>query len=412
MSTRRTLEPRLRLGASQMPIVTLTGPRQSGKTTLCRAVFADKPYATLEDGAVRQRATRDPLAFLESFPDGAVLDEVQRAPDLFSYLQVRSDRSARPGEWILTGSQHFLLLRELSQSLAGRTAIFHLLPFELSELRAYPNALRSSLATLLEGAFPRIHELKLAPSEWLADYVATYLDRDVRDLLRVGDLSTFHAFLQLAAGRTAQVLNISSLASDVGVSPSTIRSWISVLETSFTIFLLRPQLPNVNKRVTRAPKLHFYDSGLACHLLRIREEAQLEPHPLRGSIFESWVVGEIVKQRIHRGRRDGVFFYRDRGGLEVDLVIEDADELVAVEVKSSRTPNLDAFASLDRYQRAIEGSILGHKRLRKVVVYAGDETIATSRGLMLPWNRLDAFDWIAGRLLDEKATDRAGEPIV
>jgi len=287
--------------AEQYPVVTVTGPRQSGKTTLCRATFPQKRYVSLEPLDVRERARTDPRGMLAELREGAILDEVQHVPELLSYLQSEVDERPESGRFILTGSQHLALSGTVAQTLAGRTSVLHLLPPGLAELRRFDAPPVGLYETLLAGAYPRIHDKGIASDRWLADYVATYVQRDVRQILDVTDLSTFATFLRIAAGRTAQELALSSVADDVGVSHNTIRSWFSVLEASYLVFRVPAWHRNPGKRLVKAPKMHWYDSGLVCHLLGIRDVEQLRHHPLRGAIFESWVVAEIAKAHLHRG---------------------------------------------------------------------------------------------------------------
>lgn len=297
----RDIAPLLRKAARNFPAVTLTGPRQSGKTTLCRALFPKLPYVSLEALDIRSFAIEDPRAFLAQFPKGAVIDEAQQAPDLPSYLQGIIDDDPKPGRWILTGSQNLSLLESVSQSLAGRSAVLNLLPLARSEVTRFKKHPRTLDETLLAGGYPRIFDRKLDPSEWLRSYVATYIERDVRTVSNVGDLATFQRFLELCAGRTSRLLNYSSLAADCGISQPTAKAWLSILETSFITFRLSPFHSNLRRRLVKMPKLHFHDSGLVCWLLGIREASQLRSHPLRGAIFESWVVSEILKHRTNRG---------------------------------------------------------------------------------------------------------------
>lgn len=388
----RTLQERLLKLAAAFPVVTLTGPRQSGKTTLCRLAFPDKPYITLESPAERQRAADDPLGFLGAFPDGAIIDEVQRVPELPSYLQGMVDEDPRPGRFILTGSQNFGIWESVTQSLAGRTALLELLPLSLEELRRFEDPPQSLFETVWSGGYPRIFERNLPPSDWLESYVATYVERDVRQLVNVGDLIQFQTFLRLCAGRTGQLLNYSSLAADVGISQPTAKAWLSVLEASYLVFRLPPFHRNLGKRLVKSPKLYFYDTGVACSLLGIETPAQLETHPLRGSIFESWVVAEVAKQILHRGRRPRLSFYRDRGGLEVDLLVEGGGELTAVEIKSGQTPTSGFFTGLDRFADIVEP--MSQTRLgRRIAVYGGAEPQTRSGGLLLPWSQLDLAPW-------------------
>lgn len=385
----RTLQPYLLDRASRYPVVTVTGPRQSGKTTLCRATFPEHPYVSLENPAVREYALDDPISFLDRYPDGAVFDEVQRVPQLPSYLQGRVDDDPRPGRFILTGSQNLALLDAVTQSLAGRTALLELLPLSLDEVHSFPQPPSDLFATLWTGGYPRIHELDLPAHEWLADYTAAYAERDVRQLIKVGDLVQFQTFLRLCAGRTGQLLNLSSLASDCGISHSTARAWISVLETSYLTFRLAPFHSNLGKRLIKTPKLYFYDSGLVCSLLGIETPRQLDTHPLRGAIFEGWVIAEVAKHFLHRGRRPRLFFYRDRGQLEVDLVIERGAELTALEIKSGRTPSSSYFSALESFAAQVDqGTESGGERFQlrqRFVVYGGDEAQERSKGLLVSW---------------------------
>ena len=288
-------------------------------------VFPGHPYRSLEAPDERAFAAQDPRGFLAQFPRGAVLDEVQRAPDLLSYLQGIIDADPTPGRWILSGSQNFALLESISQSLAGRTAMHQLLPLSWDEIRRFSGYPASIDAALFSGGYPQIFNRGLNPADWLRSYVATYIERDVRTVGNVGNLTTFQRFVELCAGRTAQLLNYSSLADDCGISQPTARSWFSILEASFIAFHLPSFSVKQRKRLVKMPKLYFHDTGLACWLLGIREARQLRTHPLRGALFETWVVSEVLKHRTHRGRSGGLSFYRDRNGAELDLVIEEPD---------------------------------------------------------------------------------------
>lgn len=389
----RLLQPRVLELATRYPVLTLTGPRQSGKTTLCRMAFPELPYVSLENPSHRELAQEDPVAFFARYGDGAVIDEVQRVPEVFSYLQGLVDEDPRPGRFVLTGSQNLALVDSLTQSLAGRTTLTELLPLSLEEIRRFPEP-PADLDTLLwQGGYPRIYERRLPANEWLTDYTATYVERDVRQLLAVGDLLLFQTFLRLCAGRTGQILNLTSLANDCGISQPTARKWLSVLEASYIVFRLPPFFANLGKRLVKAPKLYFYDVGLAASLLGIEEPGQLATHPLRGSLFETWVVAEIAKAHLHRGRRPRLFFYRERSRLEIDLVLERGAEVVLVEVKSGQTPSGAYFSAFERF----EATVAGRESPRvagKVVVYGGDETQERSRGRLLSWRDLDRCEWV------------------
>ncbi len=388
----RLLQPRLLDLATRYPVLTLTGPRQSGKTTLSRMAFPDHAYVSLENPANREFAQDDPVAFLARYGAGAVIDEVQRVPHLFSYLQGLVDEEPRPGRFVLTGSQNLALIDALTQSLAGRTTLTELLPLSLEEIRRFP-APPTDLDTLLwQGGYPRIYERGLPAHEWLADYTATYVERDVRQLVKVGDLLLFQTFLRLCASRTGQLLNLTSLASDCGITPPTARSWLSVLEATYIVFRLPPFFANLGKRLIKTPKLYFYDVGLAANLLNIENPRQLATHPLRGALFETWVVAEIAKAHLHRGRRPRLSFYRDRDRLEVDLVIERGNDLVLVEVKSAQTPSGKQFAAIGRLTATLAGAD-ARPIADRMVVYGGAESQDRSHGRLLSWRDLDTVDW-------------------
>ncbi|PIP37502.1 MAG: AAA family ATPase [Desulfobacterales bacterium CG23_combo_of_CG06-09_8_20_14_all_51_8] len=380
----RTLEKKLIELSGYYPVVVVTGPRQSGKTTLCRMVFPQKPYVSLEAIDTQEYARTDPRGFLKEYEQGAIIDEIQHAPDLLSYLQTEIDANPESGRFILTGSQHFGLSQSISQSLAGRCGILVLLPPSLEELRAFPNASNDLFSVLFQGAYPRIFDQNIPAHQWLADYTATYIQRDVRQVINVGDLQPFSGFLKLCAGRTAQEINLSALGSDAGVSHNTIRSWLSVLETSYIVHRLPPWHVNIRKQVVKTPKLHFFDSGLVCYLLGIREPEQLRHHPHRGAIFESWVIAEIYKNRVHGGGVPRMFHYRETRGIEMDLLIEQGGGMDAVEIKSGATLSEDFFKNLDRFSDLWKNTD-NQQALKNHIVYGGDLSQKRSKAQILSW---------------------------
>lgn len=377
----RAAELSLRNLLRGFPIVTITGPRQSGKTTLAKRVFSDKPYLSLEDPDVRRMALDDPRAFLARLPEGGVLDEVQRAPELLSYLQTLVDADGRMGLFLLTGSQQFGLMSGITQSLAGRTAFIELLPLSVQELAASAIVPPSLDDMLFAGGYPAMFDRQVPPQTWFPAYVATYVERDVRQLLKVQDLEIFQRFVRLCAGRSGQLLNLSSLATDCGVTHNTAKAWISVLEASYILFQLRPHHANFSKRLVKSPKLYFLDTGLLSWLLGIQEPGQLATHPLRGSIFETFVVAEIVKTRFNRGERAALHFWRDSNGNEVDVIADVGTQLMPIEIKSGQTLNREYFSGLDRWVAQA-----GERAVTPTLVYGGTEPHERKGVRVLGWN--------------------------
>ena len=378
----------------QYPIVTVTGPRQSGKTTLCRQVFPELGYVNLESPDQRDFAETDPKRFLALHASGAIIDEVQRVPSLLSYLQVLVDEDGRNGRFVLTGSEQFGLSEAINQSLAGRTALLRLLPFSLSELKKAGGS-EDIDDILFSGFYPRIHDHGLDPGQALGDYYETYVERDVRRLSNVRELGRFHRFVRLCAGRTGQLLNLSSLGSDAGVARATVRDWLAALEASYIIFQLEPYHANIRKRLVRTPKLYFYDIGLASYLLGIQSAEQIATHPLRGHLFENAVVVEALKHRFNKGRRANLSFFRDSNNLECDLLYENGRRLAAIEIKSGQTVSSSYFRSLNSVARIIP------EVNSKAVVYGGSERQSRTDAEVVPLvdlpEVLSGFDKIRSR---------------
>lgn len=378
----RTLSSKLLSMATGFPVLTLTGPRQSGKTTLVRNTFPDYAYLSLENLDVMAAANEDPRRFLGTYKEtGVIIGEAQRVPELFSYLQGIVDESGLMGRYVLTGSQNFLLLEHISQSLAGRTAVLHLLPFSREELDAEQCAPTDLDSTLFTGGYPPIYDRPVTAVDFYPAYVETYLERDLRSMKNIGNLPLFRKFLMLCAGRTGQLLNMSALGNEIGIDHKTVASWISVLEACFVVFLLRPHHRNWNKRLVKQPKLYFYDTGLLCSLLGLRSPDELAGHHMRGSIFECSIIAEYMKSRFHQGQRPNAYFWRDHSGHEIDLLIEDGPRLQAIEIKSSETLHSSFFDGLKWFAQ-----ISGLKAEDCTLVYGGDLTQSRQGGEVIPWN--------------------------
>lgn len=380
----RDIEATLNSLLQGFPVVTITGPRQSGKTTLARKIFGHKPYLSLEDPDVRMMCTDDPRGFLSRLPDGAVLDEVQRAPEILSYLQTLVDADGRMGLFVLTGSQQFGLMSGITQSLAGRTAFIELLPFSIHELTAAHVCPQTLNDAIFHGGYPPMYDRGLAPRQWFPAYVTAYVERDVRQLVNVQDLSVFQRFVMLCAGRSGQLLNLSSLAADCGITHNTAKSWISALEASYILFLLRPHFASFNKRMVKSPKIYFYDTGLLCWLLGIQEPDQLAVHPLRGAIFETFVISELMKTRLNRGEQAKLYFWRDSNGFEVDAVVDMSDGLMPIEIKAGQTINRDFFTSLERWM-----ALAGNSAVKPSLIYGGTEPYVRRDVRVFGWRETD-----------------------
>ncbi len=384
---KRDWVPFLREKASQYPILTLIGPRQAGKSTLCRSVFPDYIYVTLEDGDTRSLAQQDPRGFFKKYPSPLIIDEIQRAPDLLSYLQTLVDEPGTGRSFVLTGSHQLLLMEKVAQTLAGRTYIAKLLPFSHQELLQKESSRFSDVDDyLFSGGYPRIYDKNIPPNEWLSQYYQTYVERDVRQILNITDLDLFDRFVRLCAGRVGQIWEASSLSRDCGISVPTAASWLSVLKASFICFTLQPHFRNFNKRLIKNPKLYFYDTGLVCYLLQIRTKDILQNHPLRGNIFENWVVAEKLKQAYHHGVEPAYYYWRDHKGHEVDLIEDRSTYLYPVEIKSGATFHADFLKDVN-YLNALQESSLTQGE-SGACIYGGDSSFEFKGFKVVSWKEI------------------------
>lgn len=359
--------------ASKFKAVAVTGARQTGKTTLVKQVFKSKPYVSLENPDSRNFALEDPRGFLETYPNGAILDEVQRVPALFSYLQEVLDNSKAKGLFILSGSNNFLLQQSISQTLAGRVGYINLLPFSITELKKAKLLPTDDDTLMLNGFYPPIYDQEIPPADWCPNYIRTYIEKDVRQIKNITDLIVFERFIKLLAGRSGQELNNSALAVETGVDVKTIQSWISILESSFIIYLLKPHHKNFNKTIVKRPKVYFYDSAIVCYLLGIRDSSQLQTHPLRGAIFEGMVVTELIKKRTNAGLPINLFYWRDKTGHEIDVIIDNAGKLLPIEIKSGKTIHTEFFKNMEYWCNL-------SKIQKSIVLYAGSQNQKRSTG--------------------------------
>ena len=379
----RILERKITQLADKFPVISVTGPRQSGKTTLIKSIFSGYKYTSLEEPDIRLIAGSDPRRFLETGPR-MIIDEIQRVPELFSYIQSFTDESKINGQFIISGSQSFLLNQNISQSLAGRVAILNLLPFSFSELSDHGIRISSYENMIYTGFYPRLYDQNINPDDFFPNYIQTCIERDIRLLQNVHNLSLFVRFLKLCAGRTGQLLNLNSLANDCGISVNTAKSWISVLEASFIIFLLQPHFRNFNKRVVKTPKLYFYDTGLACSLLEIRSEAQLKTHYLRGTLFENLILAELIKERYNKGLRNNCYFWRDNKGVEIDCIIDTGEKLIPVEIKSADTFDKEFFRNIKYWN-----NLSGNPPDNSYLIYGGNNSADTKEGKLVSWREFN-----------------------
>ena len=393
---KREIEEKIREAVKNYPVITLTGPRQSGKTTLLKYIFPDYDYVNLEEPDMRDYATQDSRGFLSQFKKGVILDEAQRVPALFSYIQGIVDSEGKNGRFILSGSQNFLLLSGISQSLAGRTSIFHLLPLTKREIENRPplfleeitnenvSSTRQDLFKMIfTGFYPRIIDKKLDPQEWLEDYFQTYIQRDIRLILNVSDIGLFSNFVKLCAGRVGQLLNLSSMAADCGISHSTAQRWLSLLESSFIVYSLVPHHKNFSKRLIKSPKLYFYDSGLLCYLLRIKSPDDLRLSSYRGGIFEGFCISEFIKSSYNKKQNPDIYFWRDSAGHEIDMLVEKKGKLFPVEIKSGETFNSSFIDGLKYWTDLSEGN-----EKDAFLIYGGDKKMTYKGVNVIPWGLL------------------------
>ncbi|MCA1949149.1 MAG: ATP-binding protein [Treponema sp.] len=380
MIPRQAAETLLRLKKG-FPVLCVTGPRQSGKTTLVKATFPNLPYLSLEDPDIARLAREDPRGLLDTYHEGLIIDEAQTVPEIFAYLKTAIDLNPRPGIYVVTGSQQFPLLARVTESLAGRAAFLTLLPFSVAELRSAGKLPDDPFKTIINGFYPPLYDRELSPYDWYTNYIISYVERDLRSLINVKDLGQFQTFVKMCASRIGQILNLSALALDCGISHNTARSWLSVLETSGIIYLLKPYHNNFGKRLIKSPKLYFIDTGLAARLLGIKTAEELFIHPHRGNLFESYIIAEFLKTRLSNGLDPGIYFWRDNIGTEIDLILEDGQERKAIEIKSGKTFSPELTLTLEAWIRYSEA-----KREDCFLIYAGDRPFQWKGITVVPWD--------------------------
>ena len=383
MNANRVIKAAMDIYKNKYPILALTGPRQSGKTTFLKKQFSDYKYVNLENLDVRNFAIEDPNAFLKQFNQYVIFDEVQRAPQLFSYLQTKVDEDKIMGQYILSGSQNFHLMQNITQSLAGRVALFKLLPFDISEMQA-ANWLNDDYAVNLQkGFYPAIYDREIPSKVFYSNYIQTYVERDLSDLIQVKDLKQFRNFISLCAARAGQLLNLNSLANECGISQPTAKSWVSVLENSYILYQLQPYFSNFNKRITKSSKLYFYDTGLLCYLLKLNDSDSVRLSSLKGSLFENYVINEYVKKNYHNNLLRDLWFWRDAAGHEVDLIWQKSELLNLVEIKASETIKLEMFKGLSYFEK-LKPELIESKS----VVHSGLFNQERTMGKVLSWKEI------------------------
>ena len=377
----RKLTKKIELLSKDYPVIAILGPRQSGKTTLSQHIFKSHEYISLEDLDNQREAMEDPRGFLQDYQDakGVIIDEIQNVPELLSYIQTNVDKYKKTGHFIITGSQNFLLSEVISQTLAGRVAIFTLLPFSVDEISSTFLKNKSIDDILIKGFYPSVYLLKSSSySHWYDFYIKTYLEKDVRLIKNVHNLSQFQLFIKMCAGRTGQLLNLTSLSNDCGITVNTVKEWLSLLEQSYIIFLLRPHYKNFSKRLVKSPKLYFYDSGLACSLLGIKSKEQLKTHYLKGGLFEGFVISEIRKHFYNNAETPDVYFWRDSRGNEIDCIIEKENKLIPIEIKSGKTINTDYFKGLENWNKISKTNSKDN-----ILIYTGEKEQTRERGKVI-----------------------------
>ena len=391
---KRLLQSKLQDLSKKMPVVAIVGPRQSGKTTLARETFKKHKYISLENLKNREFAQEDPQLFLETNENkhGIILDEIQNVPDLLSYIQVHSDEYKRPGYFVLTGSQNILVNQAITQTLAGRVAFFTLLPLSLTELQQTKIVPSSVEEYIFKGSYPRVYADNLNPLFWYPDYLRTYVERDVRSIRNIENLSVFQRFIGLCAGRIGQLLNFTSLANDCGITVATAKSWLSLLQASYIIFLLQPYYKNIGKRLVKSPKLYFYDSGLACSILGIESANDIATHYLRGGLFESLIISDLLKQRYNNNRIPHLYFWRDKVGNELDAMFAAGEKFLPIEIKAGKSISKNYFSGLEYWSTKND-----FPQSECVLIYAGDENQKRKNGRVTSWKS-------AGKILDSPFT--------